>query len=177
MFRRAWATVSFRLGQPGSSGSRRFFNRIDPVPQPGHVDEIKFGITARCSKNSGSLVACTGPQTEGRFEYFNRFTGFKIKGRITSFHMQTAADSLCQPSFLLGPPETAPTASIQGQCDDDSICSMFQIDVVDVDPKGNGADWVCNVHVHGIDKKGRTEDNDDQPGQPLNRGKVELHPE
>src|SRR5213594_2746509 len=62
-----------------------FFKKPDfAVGPPSFADEVKFGVTGRCRKDSPSPTTCTSPPTEGRFEFFNTFTHFKIKGKITS---------------------------------------------------------------------------------------------
>jgi len=73
-----------------------------------------------------------------------------------------------------GPPLDAPYAKVSGTCDD-GTCT-FDATVVDDDSGGHPPDWVCDLHMHGTDKKGNSEVYDD-PGQPLQHGHFEVHPE
>jgi hypothetical protein len=122
-------------------------------------DEIKLGVNAKLNKLS---------VPDGRFEIMNKTNKFNVHGRVTNvtFHPATCG--------AFNAPNGQPAATIWGQCDDHAVCSQVQFDVVDNDSGGHNPDWVCNVHVHAVDEKGRTEDMDD-PGDPMNHGHVEVH--
>src|SRR5438128_751601 len=110
------------------------------VGPPNFADEIKIGVNGRCTKDSPLPTLCTSQLTEGRFEFFNKFTGFKIKGTITSldFHLENACTAFNSPNGK-------PAVTIKGSCDDGAMCTQFQMDLVDNDP--GGPDWVCNVNI------------------------------
>ena len=147
---------------------------------PSGCQEVKLGVTAKI--NNANLA-------DGRFEYFNRTTKFNVKGKVDSLVVKpsntaTPADP-SHPCYaaaifdatgqqIAGPPLNAPYANITGTCDN-GMCDQFVITVVDDDSAQHNTDWVCNVHMHGTDKKGIAEVYDDQ-GQPLQHGHVEVHP-
>ena len=143
---------------------------------PNGCAEIKLGLTGKVTKTT---------MVDGRFEYMNRLSKYNVHGNIYSMvvNPQPPADASnpCFASAIFvgttqvgGPPLTAPQATVDGSCTDGS-CS-FHVTVVDDDSANRTADWVCDLHMHGTDKKGRVENNDD-PGEPFTHGKVEVHPE
>src|SRR5712692_1627868 len=75
----AWNT------QPRVMAGGLFF-KDDPTNLPAGSDKVRFGVTGRCdilgTTTVGSSSTCVSPR--GRFEYHNKFTGLKARGRITS---------------------------------------------------------------------------------------------
>jgi hypothetical protein len=147
---------------------------------PSGCEEVKLGLTGKMNK---------GNIADGRFEYMNKTTKFNVNGKITSLvvkpHNAAATADPSHPCYaaaifdggiqIAGPPLSAPYANITGTCDN-GMCDQFVMTVVDDDSTHKKNDWVCNVHMHGNDKKGHAEVYDD-PGQPLQKGSVEVHPE
>lgn len=113
--------------------------------------EIKFGITANVTGNGA-------PQ--GRFDYFNRFTGYSVHGVIVGFTQNPAT---CGNAG-------APAAQLHGSCTDGASCD-FWISVVDDGP--GQQDWACDIQMTGTDKQGRAEVRSDHD-QPLQRGNIQV---
>lgn len=144
---------------------------------PNGCAEVKLGLTGKVTKTS---------MIDGRFEYLNRLSKYNVHGRINSMvvNSQPVANT-SHPCYaavtfnpatntqVAGPPLNAPYATVDGTCEDGS-CS-FHVTLVDDDSPNHTADWACDIHMHGTDKKGKVENYDDA-GQPFQRGTVEVHP-
>lgn len=145
---------------------------------PNGCAEVKLGLTGKVNKAT---------MVDGRFEYMNRLSKYNVHGRINSMvvnpHPTASMSHPCYAAAIVdpvtgiqvgGPPLNAPYATVDGTCEDGS-CS-FHVTVVDDDSARRTTDWACDIHMHGTDKKGNVENYDD-PGQPFQHGKVEVHPE
>lgn len=143
---------------------------------PSGCAEVKIGLTAKINKMT---------MPDGRFEYLNRLSHFSVRGHINAFSVnsQPKADSSnpCYAAAIFngtvqvaGPSLTAPQATVDGSCDDGSC--TFHATFVDDDSSNKATDWVCNPQMTGTDKKGVAENYMTDPGEPLQRGRVEIHP-
>jgi hypothetical protein len=124
--------------------------------------EVKFGITLTYDRNGN-------PQ--GRFDYFNTVTGLTARGRLMPSSAANSTSNSCGDFGPLGPPPTAPSAALTGECDG-GTCS-FTMQVVD-GGSGKNSDGVCHVHVTGLDRNGNATSDNDDSSELLFRGNINV---